>query len=103
VLFFQEIWMHCTIPKIAVENPSGVYSKFERSDQVIEPYFFGHPMTKKTHLWLKGLPPLMYTNIVADPFVNWTKYKGGGHNGKDRSRTFKGIASAMAQQWGGVV
>lgn len=98
--FFQVI-LNAPIPKIAVENPRGWTWKYIRKpDQVIEPYHFGHPMTKATCLWLKQLPPLMATLIIADPFVNWTRNKGA-HNGHDRSRTFPGIAEAMARQWGG--
>ena len=98
--FFMQM-IHAPIPRIAVENPRGfTWQWYKRPDQIIHPYHFGHPMTKATCLWLKNVAPLMATLIVSDPFVNWTKYKGS-HNGHDRSRTFTGIAEAMAAQWGG--
>lgn len=99
--------------RIAVENPipSGVY-RLPEPTQSIQPYQFGHPFIKKTYLWLKGLPPLHPTNIV-DASVSWVS---GGSRNKDgskrsntgtvyrdsntRSRTFEGIANAMAEQWG---
>jgi hypothetical protein len=97
--FFRAL-LNAPIPKIAVENPRGwTWKHIRKPDQIIEPYHFGHPMTKATCLWLKDLPPLMATFIIADPFVNWTKYKGS-HNGHARSRTFPGIAEAMSLQWG---
>lgn len=99
--FFMAM-VNAPIPLIAVENTRGLlWQWYRKPDQIIHPYHFGHPMTKATCLWLKGLPPLMATHIISDPFVNWTKYKGS-HTGKDRSRTFTGIASAMAAQWGAV-
>lgn len=99
-LDFFRVLMNAPIPQIAIENPRGWTWKFIRKpDQIIEPYHFGHPMTKATCLWLKNLPPLMATLIISNPFVNYTKYKGG-HNGHARSRTYTGIASAMAAQWG---
>jgi len=98
--FFLTLW-NAPIPMIALENPRGLTWKwFRRPDQIVHPYHFGHPQTKATGLWLRQLPPLMYTLIHADPFVNYTKYKGG-HNGKSRSRTYPGVAAAMAQQWVG--
>lgn len=88
------------IPMIAVENTRGLlWQWYRKPDQIIHPFHFGHPMTKATCLWLKNLPPLMATIIDSNPFVNWTKYKGS-HTGHDRSRTFQGIADAMASQWG---
>jgi hypothetical protein len=99
-LDFVRLLMAAPIPHIAIENPRGWTWKYIRTpDQVIEPYHFGDPMTKATCLWLKEVPPLMATLIITNPFVNWTKYKKGGHNGKARSYTFPGIANAMAQQW----
>jgi len=96
--FFMEL-INAPIPMIAVENPKGFTLKwYHRPDQIVEPYHFGHPVTKATGLWLKQLPPFMATLIIIDPFVNWTTYQGS-HNGKARSRTFQGIADAMAAQW----
>lgn len=98
---FQRLLMDAPIPHIAIENPRGwTWKLWRKPDQVIEPYHFGDPMTKATCLWLKNLPPLMATLIVANPFVNWTKYKKGAHNMRGRSKTFPGIAQAMALQWG---
>jgi hypothetical protein len=99
-LAFFRLFLDAPIERIAVENPRGWTWKYIRKpDQIIEPYHFGHPMTKATCLWLKNLPVLEPTEIVSNPFVNWTKYKGS-HNGHARSRTFPGIAEAMADQWG---
>lgn len=101
--FFMKL-VNAPIPMIAIENPRGFPLKwYRRSDQMIHPYQFGHPMTKETHLWLKNLPILLYTHIKLDPEVNWTSKGKHGHNGKSRSRTFEGIATAMGQQWGGLV
>lgn len=106
--------LNADCPKIAVENPipSKVYMLPEYT-QVIQPYQFGEPWSKKTCLWLKGLNPLRPTNIVSDykPYcssgsysVNHNpKYKGASRKGgsaKSRSKTFPGIAAAMAAQWG---
>lgn len=99
---------------IAIENPipSAVFG-MPKYTQVIQPYEHGHPYSKKTCLWLKGLPTLVPTNIVSDyvPFVSSgsyskthdPKYKGAsrkGGAGKSRSKTFPGIARAFAEQWG---
>ena len=104
-------------PKIAIENPipSTVYD-MPPYTQIIQPYEYGEPWSKKTCLWLKGLPPLQPTNIVQDykPYCTSgsysksrdPKYKGASRKGgsaKSRSRTFSGIARAMAEQWGGDV
>lgn len=97
--FFMQM-INAPIPMIAVENTRGFTWKwYKKPDQIIHPCEFGHDVTKATCLWLRQLPPLMATLINPEPFVNWTKYKGS-HNGHDRSRTFSGIAAAMAQQWG---
>lgn len=101
------------VPKICVENPipSGVY-RLPKYNQIIQPYEFGHPYSKKTCLWLKGLPALTPTNLVH-PECSWVS---GGSKKADgtprinkgtvyrssliRSKTFPGIAKAMAEQWG---
>lgn len=99
--------------KIAIENPVGIMSTFYRKpDQIINPYLFGDPYEKKTCLWLKNLPPLKPTNIVTPP--ERIKFKSGKtmpkwyaeaynlpeeERRKVRSKTFKGIALAMATQW----
>jgi hypothetical protein len=108
--FFFEL-LNADIPLIAIENPTPVkIAKLPEPSQVIQPYHFGDPYTKRTLLWLKGLQPLVHTNVV-EPIGPWvqsnTSGKGRGesyHPGfaksaKDRSRTFQGIADAMAAQW----
>ena len=100
--------------RVAVENPipSSIYD-LPKYNQVIQPYQFGEPWSKKTCLWLKGLEPLQPTNIVEDykPYCSSgsysgthnPKYKGASRKGgiaKSRSKTFPGIARAMAEQWG---
>ena len=102
--FFMEL-MNAPIERIAVENP--VQSKvfgIRKYDQVIEPYQFGHPFKKKTCLWLKNLPQLVHTDILEKPEStkvagNWFN-KGGKDRQKNRSKTFPGIAKAIAEQWG---
>ncbi len=97
---FMMLW-EAPIPSIAIENPRGLIFKwFRKPDQIIDPSMMGEQVTKATCLWLKQLPPLMATQICANPLVNWTKYKKGSHTGHARSRTFPGIATAMAAQWG---
>ncbi len=100
--FIRLLW-DAPISMIAIENPRGyTWQWWKPPDQIIEPYHFGDPMTKATCLWLKQLPPLMASLICSDPFVNWSKKGKHGHNGKSRSRTFPGIARAMADQWGSI-
>lgn len=101
--FFMK-FINAPIDKIAVENP--IQSKIfniPKYTQSIEPYWFGHPYKKKTCLWLKNLPELVPTNILDKPestkiVGNWFN-KGGKDRQKNRSKTFKGIAKAMATQW----
>ena len=99
-------------PRVAIENPVGIMSTYYRKpDQIVQPWQFGHPYTKSTCLWLKGLPKLEYTNILEKPATGWENQsftpdgRYGGFNGKfsgslTRSKTFPGIAEAMADQWG---
>jgi hypothetical protein len=111
--FFMK-FMNADCERIAIENPipSSVY-ELPKYSQTIQPYHFGHPWSKKTCLWLKGLPPLFPTEIVSDyrPYVSSgmysktkdPKYKGFSRAGgaqKIRAKTFPGIAKAMAEQWG---
>lgn len=111
--FFMEIY-NADCPRIAIENPvpSRVYELPEKT-QVIQPWQFGHPYTKRTQLWLKGLPKLEPTNIVT-PDRTWcpsgsyskehkNKYRGmfTQDRAKNRAKTFPGIAKAMAEQWAG--
>lgn len=107
--------------KVAIENPVCIMSSiYRKPDQIIQPWQFGHPVSKKTCLWLKGLPPLKPTDIV-EPEIIHSKGKSGGYSGalwnvydengkplsykdprvaKARSKTFPGIAKAFSEQWG---
>ena len=121
--FFMKLAL-CDIPKIAIENPVGIMSKLWRKpDQIIQPYYFGDEFSKKTCLWLKNLP-LLYHNDKPNLFdkvvthvgkgdctifesgrkmPNWYKDAWGlppAERSKARSKTFPGIAKAMAKQWG---
>jgi site-specific DNA-cytosine methylase len=92
------------IPHIALENPvSIISSRIRKPDQTIQPYEFGHGETKRTCLWLKNLPKLVPTNIVEGREARIHKMPPGPDRWKERSRTFQGIAEAMAQQWGDYV
>lgn len=105
--FFMK-FLNADCGKICVENPvpSKIY-KLPKYTQIIQPYQFGHPYTKKTCLWLKGLEPLQATDVVPDTMRESTKVagnwynKGGKERQKNRSKTFPGIARAMVEQWGG--
>lgn len=112
--FFMEFY-NADIPRIAIENPvpSGVY-RLPRYNQIIQPYEHGHPFSKKTCLWLKGLPKLIPSEIVK-PECSWVSGGSKDSHGnqrnnkgtafrdvKTRSKTFPGIAKAMAEQWGGL-
>lgn len=100
---------HCCIPKVAIENPIGIMSThYRKPDQIIQPWQFGHPESKATCLWLKGLPLLKPTRILPLPKSGrWENQTASGQNKlapspdrwKDRSRTYPGIAKAMAEQW----
>jgi hypothetical protein len=97
--FFMALW-DAPIKRIALENPIGkVWDMFRRPDQIVHPHQFGDGYTKATCLWLKQLPPLLYTCEDPKPFVNWIKY-GPYKDSKNRSRTPWGLARAMANQWG---
>ena len=88
------------IPRIAVENPVCIMSSLWRKpDQVIQPWQFGHGETKATCLWLKGLPPLIPTNIVDGRENRIHRMPPSPDRWKERSRTFSGVAEAMANQW----
>lgn len=96
--FFREL-LNAPIPMIAVENPRGVAAQLIRKpDDVIEPYQFGEPYKKRTYLWLKNLPPLISTMRMMSYQVNWTEAQTRDRQ-NTRSKTFRGVASAMAQQW----
>ena len=88
------------IPRIAIENPVCIMSSlWRRPDQVIQPWQFGHGETKATCLWLKGLPPLLPTNVVDGREARVHRMPPSADRWKERSRTFQGIADAMADQW----
>lgn len=109
--FFMDI-LNADCKKIAVENPvsSSVYN-MPKHTQEIQPWQFGHPYSKKTRLWLKGLPELNHTEVITEGVVSWVNAGSKDHNGnarkklgekhtaKSRSKTFPGIAKAMAEQW----
>jgi len=98
--FFMEM-INAPIPKICVENPVGIMSTLYRTpDQYIHPWQFGHGETKKTCLWLKNLPLLEPTNIVEGRENKIWKMGPSPTRGKERSKSYTGIALAMAEQWG---
>ena len=97
--FFTKLY-NCKIPKIAIENPIGVMSsRFRKPDQVLQPWMFGHGETKATCLWLRNLPLIKSTNIVDGREQKIFKMSPGIDRAKKRSKTFPGIAKAMAEQW----
>lgn len=117
--FMKFVYAHC--PKICIENPIGYMNTvYRKPDQIIQPYQFGHPVRKSTCLWLQGLPGLKPTKIVDFECIH-SRGASGGYSGaswivrgesgkilqynnpevaKIRSKTFEGIARAMAEQWG---
>ena len=119
--FFMQ-FANADCEKIAIENPVGrMTTQYRKPDQIIHPYYFGHPVSKKTCLWLKNLPPLQHTDVVEYESIH-SKGKSGGYSGPSwyatdengkilswndprtariRSKTYEGIAKAMAEQWGG--
>ena len=118
IVFFMQM-VTANARMVAVENPIGIMSTaYKKPTQVIQPYEFGHNARKATCLWLKGLPPLKATNVVSPGEIRGNGFSVGSHadaardeNGKIiawndprtaiiRSRTFPGIAKAMAEQWG---
>ena len=102
-LDFVRALLDAPIPRIALENPVSVIStKIRKPDQYVQPWMFGHGETKKTGLWLKNLPLLQPTNIVPGREGKVWKMAPGPNRWKDRSRTYTGLAQAMAEQWGGL-
>lgn len=111
--FFMKL-ANTNIPKIVIENPVGcMSSQWRKPDQIIQPMDFGHPEPKKTCLWIKGLPLLKATHKGIEPEYTLTKSGKkmatwyyfaenikGSNRSKVRSKTFQGIADAMAAQWG---
>jgi site-specific DNA-cytosine methylase len=102
-LDFVRALMAAPIPRIAIENPiSIISSRIRKPDQIIQPWQYGHGETKATCLWLKGLPLLTATNVVEGREARVHRLPPGPDRWRERSRTFEGIAAAMAQQWGGL-
>lgn len=114
-LAFAEKLMQAPIHRIAIENPvSVISSRIRKPDQIIQPYQFGHNASKKTCLWLKNLPKLEGTEFIPGRIVagkqRWDNQTDSGQNKlppskdrwKKRSETYKGIADAMANQWGNI-
>lgn len=100
-LEFVRLLMAAPIGRIAIENPIGCISTAVRKpDQIIQPWQFGHGETKATCLWLKNLPLLKPTNIVDGREPKVHRMSPGPDRWKERSRTYQGIADAMAAQWG---
>lgn len=99
-LAFVQALIDAPISRIAVENPVSIISSaIRKPDQIIQPWQFGHGETKATCLWLKGLPLLSSTNIVEGRADRIRKMPPGPNRWKERSRTYQGIAAAMADQW----
>jgi hypothetical protein len=93
--------MDAPIPRIAIENPvSKISTAIRKPDQIVQPWQFGHGETKATCLWLEGLPLLVPTQIVGGREARIHKMSPSPDRWKERSRTYQGIADAMAAQWG---
>lgn len=100
-LAFVRMLMLAPIPRVCIENPVSIISShIVPATQTIQPWQFGHGETKATCLWLKNLPPLEPTNIVEGREQRVHRMPPGPNRWKERSRTYQGIAQAMAQQWG---
>jgi len=101
---FFMLFYNCKISKVAIENPVGVMSsRLRKPDQIIQPWQYGHSETKATCLWLKGLPCLVPTNIVEGREQRLHKLPPTKDRARLRSKTFPGIAKAMAEQWGSLL
>lgn len=108
-LDFVKYLLDADVPRIALENPVGcISSRIRKPDQIIQPWQFGHPESKATCLWLKGLSPLRHTHVLPKPASGrWENQTSSGQNKlppsadrwKERSRTYAGIAQAIAAQW----
>ena len=99
VKFFMRL-VGADIPKIAIENPIGVMStRYRKPDQVLQPWMFGHGETKATCLWLKNLPIIKPTDIVGGREQRLHRLSNTKDRATIRSKTFKGIAEALAAQW----
>lgn len=101
-LVFVGALMDARVRRIALENPISVIStRIRKPDQIVQPWMFGHGETKATCLWLKNLPKLTASNIVAGREARVHRMPPGPDRWKERSRTLPGLAAAMADQWGG--
>jgi site-specific DNA-cytosine methylase len=111
IVFFMAL-VNAPCERIAIENPVGIMStQYRRPNQIIQPYHFGHDASKKTCLWLKGLPLLEATQYIPPRIIDgkerWGNQTDSGQNrltphperAKNRSKTYTGIAKAMAHQW----
>ena len=100
-LDFVRLLLDAPIPRIALENPvSIISSRIRKPDQIIQPWQFGHGETKATCLWIKGLPLLQSTCVVDGRDARVHRMSPSPNRWKERSRTYTGIAAAMAAQWG---
>ena len=109
-LDFIRLLLEAPVPRIALENPIGcISSRIRKPDQIIQPWQFGHPESKATCLWLKGLPLLTCTQVLEKPASGrWENQTPSGQNKlgpgpdrwKERSKTYQGVADAFATQWG---
>lgn len=104
---FFRLFLECDIERVAIENP--IPHKYamkligRRYDQVIQPWWFGHGETKATCLWLKNLPPLISTGAATGRSQRLHRLPPGPERARERSRTYPGIANAMAEQWGSMI
>jgi hypothetical protein len=100
-LEFVRLLLIAPIPRIAIENPIGkISTAIRKADQIIQPWQFGHGETKATCLWLRRLPKLRPTQVVGGREARIHKMSPSPDRWKERSRTYQGIADAMASQWG---
>lgn len=100
-LEFVRLLLDADIPRRCIENPKSIIStRIRKPDQIIQPWMFGHGEVKGTHLWLTGLPNLVPTDIVSGRTPKVHLESPGPERWKNRSRTYTGIAKAMAEQWG---
>lgn len=109
-LEFVKYLLNAPIKKIALENPIGcISSRIRKPEQIVQPWQFGHPESKATCFWLKNLPKLQPTKVLSKPDCGYwqnqtpskqNKLSESAGRGLERSRTYTGIAEAMAEQWG---
>lgn len=103
-LQFVRRLMDADIRHIAIENPIGVIStQIRKPDQIVQPWMFGHGETKATCLWLKNLPKLVPTDVVEGREARVHRMAPGPDRARERSRTYAGIAAAIANQWAGAI